>query len=103
MGETKQRYSEEFKKQAVKYIQQQTKSIQDIAEELNIPAHTLSKWMGQYREFQHEPTAERVRQLEQELKEKDRLLTAKQREIEDLKEELTIIKKAVHIFSKQRN
>jgi transposase len=103
MGETKQRYSEEFKKQAVKYIQEQTKSVNDIAEELNIPAATLRKWLSQYREFQHEPTAERVRQLEQELKEKDRALAAQKRELDDLREELTIIKKAVHIFSKQKN
>ena len=37
MGEQRQRYNEEFKKQTVKFIQEQTKTLGDLAEELNIP------------------------------------------------------------------
>lgn len=100
---TKTRYNEEFKKQAVKYIQDQTKTLPEISDELQIPIGTLRQWAAKYRRFDDVPSAERVRQLEQELKEKERLLTSKNREIENLKEELTIVKKAVHIFSKPRN
>jgi transposase len=98
MGEQRQRYNEEFKKQTVKFIQEQTKTIPVIAEELNIPADTLHSWMAKYRQFENESltSSERVRELEQLLKEKDRENT-------DLKEELAIVKKAVHIFSKPRN
>ena len=103
MGEPRQHYNEEFKKQAVKYVQDQTKSLSEIAEDLNIPAKTLRQWMAKYREFHNEPSAQRVRQLELELKEKERLLAAKERELEDVKEELAIVKKAVHIFSRPRN
>ena len=103
MGETRQHYNEEFKKEAVKYVQEQSKSLPEIAEELNIPAGTLRQWMAKYRQFDGEPSAERVRQLEQQLKDKERLLAEKERELEDVKDELAIVKKAVHIFSKPRN
>ncbi len=49
--ESRQRYNLEFKKETVKYIQERSKSIPEIAEELNIPAGTLTKWMAKYREF----------------------------------------------------
>lgn len=105
MGEQRQRYNEEYKKQTVKFIQEQTKSIGDIAEELDIPKSTLHQWMGQYRELKNEPAAskDRVRELEAELKEMRRQLQEKDTQLTDAKEELAIVKKAVHIFSKPRN
>ena len=105
MGEQRQRYNEEFKQQTVKFIQEQTKSVEDIAQELNIPSGTLHGWIAKYRQFESEPLAstEKVRQLEQLLKEKERELTEKDRRIADVEEELAIVKKAVHIFSKPRN
>lgn len=105
MGEHRQRYNEEFKKQTVKYVQEQTKSVADICAELNIAKSTLHQWIAQYRQFENEAimAPERNRELEQRLKEKDRENQQKEREIEDLKEELAILKKALHIFSKERN
>lgn len=50
-----QRHNKEFKEQAVKYIQEQRKSLTDIAEELNIPAGTLRNWVAKYRQFPDEP------------------------------------------------
>jgi transposase len=105
MGEQRKRYNEEFKKQTVKFIQEQTKTLGDLAEELDIPKSTLHQWMGQYRELKNEPAAsmERVRELEAELKETRRQLQEHQDKLIDRDEELAIIKKAVHIFSKPRN
>jgi transposase len=105
MGEQRQRFNEEFKKQTVKFIQEQTKSVADIAQELNIPASTVHQWLAQYRQFQSEPLAssEKVRELTQLLKEKEREIKEKERRIADVEEELAIVKKAVHIFSKPRN
>lgn len=96
--ERRKHYNEEFKKQAVKYIQEQTKSITDIAEEMDIPVGTLYGWLNKYRTFEDEPIAaiDRVRELERELKQKDR-------ELANAKEELEIAKKALHIFSRPRN
>lgn len=98
MGEPRQRYNEEFKKQAVKYVQEQTKTLPEIAEEMNIPPGTLKNWMTKYRSFEHEPIAnpEKHRELEARLQ-------AAEREKQDLEEELAILKKALHIFSKERN
>ncbi|WP_342479965.1 transposase [Paenibacillus sp. FSL L8-0340] len=105
MGEQRQRYNEEFKKQTVKFIQEQTKTLGDLAEELNIPKSTLHQWMGQYRELKNEPVAsmDRVRELEAHLKEATRQLEEKELKLADTEEELAIVKKAVHIFSKPRN
>lgn len=97
MGEPRQRYSEEFKRQTVQFIQEQTKTASQIAEELKIPSSTIHQWLSKYREFENETVAapEKIRQLEQRLKEKDR-------ENADLKEEIAILKKAMHIFSKEK-
>ncbi|MEK5491527.1 transposase [Paenibacillus sp. FSL R7-0297] len=105
MGEHRQRYNEEFKKQTVQFIQEQTKTVADLAEELNIPKSTLHQWMSQYRELKYEPAAsmDRVRELEAQLKEVNRLLQEKESKLSDVEEELAIVKKAVHIFSKPRN
>jgi transposase len=105
MGEQRQRYNEEFKKQAVKYIQEQTKSVAEICEELNVPKSTIHQWISQYRQFENETLVapEKVRQLEQLLKEKEQENRKKERENEDLREELAILKKALHIFSKEPN
>ncbi|MFC4779215.1 transposase [Paenibacillus sp. GCM10023252] len=105
MGEQRKRYNEEFKKQTVKYLQEQTKSVEDIALELDIPAKTLHGWKAQYREFKNESVAsmDRIRQLEQLLKEQERELRLRDKRITDVEEELAIVKKAVHIFSKPKN
>lgn len=105
VGERRQRYNEEFKKQTVKYVQEQTKSIGDICEELNIPKSTIHQWISQYRQFDQEAIhhPEKMRQIEQTLKDAEAENRRKEREIEDLKEELAILKKALHIFSKEKN
>lgn len=104
MGEHRQRYNEEFKRQAVRFVQEQKKTVTDIADELNIPLSTLQQWISQYREFENEPVAsnERIRQLEQQLRDKERELKAKDRKIAETEEELAIVKKAVHIFSRPK-
>jgi transposase len=105
MGEQRQRFNDEFKQQTVKFIQEQTKTVADIAQELNIPKGTIHQWIAKYRQFESEPlaSAEKVRQLEKLLKDQERELGEKDRRIADVEEELAIVKKAVHIFSKPRN
>jgi transposase len=98
MGEVRQRYTDEFKEQTVKFIQEQTKTVAQIAEELNIPAKTLHQWMAKYRKFENEPLVDR-----EVIREKDEQLQQQKQEIEELKEEIAILKKAMHIFSKERN
>jgi transposase len=97
MGESRERHSKEFKEQTVKYIQQSRKPLPEIAEELNIPAGTLSNWKRQYRKFEDEPFvgSGNIREVDRVLKEKDD-------QIKDLEEEIAILKKAMHYFSKDR-
>lgn len=97
MGQQRKHYSKEFKEETVKYIQQNRKSIPDIAEEINISVNTLNSWMRQYRKFEDEPFvgSGNLRESERIMKEKDDL-------IRELEEEVAILKKAMHFFSKDR-
>jgi transposase len=97
MGERRQRYNVEFKKETVKYIQERSKTIPQISEELNIPVGTLHNWMSKYREFPDEPFvgSGNLHASDKELKKQEEL-------VRDLKEENEILKKALHFFSKDR-
>ena len=97
MGQ-KQRHNETFKKETVKYIQEQTKSVPQIAEELNIPASTLRKWLGQYRTLENEPLASG-----ETLREQAKTISDQEKKIADLEEQIVILKKAMHIFSKTKD
>lgn len=106
MGEHRQRYSEEFKRETVKFAQEQQKkkTMRDIADELKIPLSSLHDWMTKYREFENEPVAieDRLVKLEQLLREKERELKEKDKKLVDTEEELAILKKTVHIFSRPK-
>ncbi|RKN85586.1 IS3 family transposase [Paenibacillus ginsengarvi] len=95
MGEQRRRYNEEFKQQTVKYMQDQVKSLPEIADELNIPLNTLYQWKAKYRKFENKsvPGAERIRELEQLLKEKELEVTAKDQQLAEVEEQLAIVKK----------
>jgi transposase len=105
VGEIRKSYNEEFKQQTVKYIQQQTKTIPQLALELDISTSTLHQWLGKYRKFESEPLVDsaRIKELEQQLREKDRELAAKERDLADARETAEILKKAMHIFSKTKD
>jgi len=85
-------------KQVVRYIQEQTKTVPQIAEELNVPEGTVRQWQSKYRKFENEPLLDR-----EAIRKKDEQIQEQERTIEDLKEEIAILKKAMHIFSKERN
>lgn len=106
MSEHRQRYSEEFKRETVKFAQeqQQKKTMTEIADDLKIPLSCLHEWMTKYREFENEPVAidDRLRKLEQQLREKELELKARDKKIAETEEELAILKKAVHIFSRPK-
>jgi transposase len=97
MKDTRIRYSQEFKEEAVKYIQKNQKTIPEIAEEMNIPVNTLKNWLRLHRKFENEPFMGSGN-----LRESDRLLKEKEDYIKDLEEEIAILKKAMHYFSKDR-
>ncbi len=97
MGETRNRYNKEFKEETVKYIQQHGKPVTAIAEELNIPVKTLYQWVEKFRKFEDEPFvgSGNIRAEEKRVKELEA-------QVKDLEEEVAILKKAMHVFSKDR-
>jgi transposase len=95
MSQPRQRYNQKFKEETVKYIQQHSKSITEIADELNISAKTLSNWMSKYRQFPDEPFVGSGN-----LCNHDQIVKDLEQRNKDLEEELAILKKALHIFSK---
>ncbi|WP_234340274.1 transposase [Gorillibacterium timonense] len=83
----------------MRFIQEQTKTVADLAEELNIPRGTLHQWMGQYRELKYEPAAsgDRVREMEAKVREMNRQLQEKEQKLADVEEELAIVKSSAHL------
>ena len=96
MAKKRKSYTREFKMEAVRLLESTDKSQNEIERELGIGSSNLSRWKKQFGEDGEEAfpgqgrlTAEeeRIRKLE--------------REIEILRQERDILKKAVAIFSKQ--
>lgn len=92
MGKIRQHYSDEFKQKAVEHVENSNKTQSEIAKELDIPSKSLTSWKKIY--GKKEETAqvfvdfERLKKLEQENREQ--------------KEEIEILKKAMHFFTKDR-
>lgn len=94
----RKRYNKTFKEEVVKYIQEQRKSMDEIAIELNIPKGTLKNGMMTFRQFPDEPFvgSGKLRTQEQQIVDLEQ-------KNKDLEEEIAILKKAMHIFSKDRS
>jgi transposase len=94
MGKIRQHYSDEFKRKAVEHAEQSNKTQTQIARELDIPLNSLTKWKQLYGANKQETSQvfvdyERLQQLEKDNK--------------DMQEEIEILKKAMHFFTKDRN
>jgi transposase len=97
MGEIRQRYTSDFKERTVRYIQKQNKSMPELAEELNLPVKLLHDWKAKHRQLPSEPPVGGVNLYAQDQEIKELREQVKERE-----EEIAILKKAMHIFSKDR-
>ncbi|GHO64472.1 transposase [Ktedonobacter sp. SOSP1-52] len=94
MGKSQPTYTREFKQQAVQFVQTSGKSKTQIARDLGISDSALSKWCKEFGERGEEafpgkghqtPPEEEIRNLK--------------RELEILRQERDILKKAVSIFA----
>lgn len=90
-------YEKEFKIQTVKYILDGQKPVTQVARELEISSHTLYGWIKQYKQDAGQAFVGRGN-----LKADDKAMREIQRRIRDLEEENAILKKAMHIFVKDR-
>ena len=96
-GKTRRSYGVEFKRDAVKLVINGGRSPREVAKGLGINENVLYRWIKQYRE-----DPENAFPGNGNLKPEDEELRRLRRELEDVKEERDILKKAVGIFSRIR-
>jgi len=96
-GKTRRSYGAEFKRDAVKLVIDRGRSAREVAKGLGVNETILYRWIKQYRE-----DPENAFPGNGNLKPEDEELRGLRRELEDVKEERDILKKAVGIFSRVR-
>ena len=87
------RYDETFKKETVKYILENQKSVSQVARETGVNINTLNGWI---KKFSDQPEVKAV----QTFSSPEAELRALQKEMREIKEENEILKKAMHYFAK---
>jgi transposase len=90
---TGKRYDESFKKETVKYIAENNKTVAQVAREVGVNENTLHGWIKKYGQQPEIKAAQSFSSAEAELR-------ALQKEMRDLKEENEFLKKAMHYFAK---
>ena len=88
---TRKRYSPEFKQEAVDLVHRSGKSANQIARELGISQVSLSRWLRITEDPPEEPKSFSLQEENQRL----------QKEVERLKMERDILKKATAFFAKE--
>lgn len=109
MPSNNSKYSPEMREQTARFILESDRSATSVAEELGIDTNTVCRWVRDFRRANHLPSyaeekgigpvrsapdregAVKVKQLERELKHKERLLAEEREKVE-------ILKKSLHIF-----
>jgi transposase len=93
MSRRSKHHTEEFKAEAVELVEHSGKSVPEIAEGLGINPRTLYQWVAS-----HKPKVESSRNLsEQDLEVENKRL---RRELEIMRQERDILKKAMGVFAK---
>ncbi|MDV2583508.1 transposase [Alkalibacillus haloalkaliphilus] len=98
----KKTYDPAFKEYVVRLVVLDGKKQTDISKELNIPFYTLTKWVSAYRKQQRKSEKDRQNSLLTASEYKEKYEAEKQRAL-DLEEENEILKKAMHIFTEEKN
>ena len=95
MANERRKYSEEFKREAVQLMETSGKAIAEIARDLGINDNNLYRWRGLYGSRAHANTNGDVAEMAVELKHL-------RREVEVLRAERDILKKAMSIVSRSQ-
>lgn len=87
------KYSEEFKREVLGLVAEGNRSVAQLERDLDITSGLIYKWQQRYRvkEDTLQPSAERAEQAE---------LRRLRRELETVKQERDILKKAIQVFSR---
>jgi transposase len=89
------RYSEEYKREAVQLVIARGMQNKRVARELGINSWTLKDWVDKYKDSIN---AERVRNKQVTPEEENKLL---RKELAGIREERDILKKAIAVFSQK--
>lgn len=89
-----QRYSPEFKDEAVRQVIERGYSVKEVAERLGISAHSLYKWVNAVRPSKDEKQADELLEVKRE----NLKLRAELRRVQ---EERDILKKAAAYFARE--
>jgi len=93
MGDIRQHFDEEFKRRTVKHMQENGRTPAEVSKELDIPVSSIRAWRKQFantgEKSQLYVDYEKLKKLEDQNR--------------DLQEELAILKKAMHFFTKNRD
>ena len=98
MVKKRKRYTKEFKQSLVSMICDEGKSVISVAESVGIHVNTLYRWVNEYKDHGKDAFPGNGN-----LKPEDDEIRKMNRELEDLREENAILKKAVRIFTKPEN
>lgn len=99
MDNKKRQFTQEFKKEAVEYSLASEKSVEEVARDLGISPHNLSRWRREYRKRGELAFPGHGKENLTSQEERVRKL---QKELQDTQIERDILKKALAIFTKKR-
>lgn len=102
MPSNNSKYSEEMREQTAKYIIESGKSATSVSEELGVDTNTVCRWVRDYRRKHKMPSyaeSKGIKQATQSV-ERDLMRKVKERDkrINELEEEVDILKKSLRIF-----
>jgi len=112
MSGLRSRYTPEFRENTAKHIIESKKSVAKVAEDIGAGKAVVYKWMQDYRKKHGLPTAAEERGLKPlkkkteaeilyEKRELEKELKRKNKELADQKETIEILKKSLAIFTQQ--
>lgn len=103
------KYTPEFREKTVKFILDRNISATQMAEEIGIDTNTVCRWMRDYRRKNNLPSYAEMKgtvravpksshELTHRVKELEKAVKQKEKELLDEKEKVEILKKSLHIF-----
>jgi len=96
MGSRRRRFDKQFKLDALRMIQESDRSVASIARDLGVHPNVLYKWRDRFLDDPNQAFPGKGK-----LKPEDEELRKLRREVENLKEERDILKKALAVFSRR--
>lgn len=102
MGRKARNYDPDFKEYLCKLVVQDGRRMVDLSRELDVPYSSLEKWVTAYKKRLRDAEKNKQKQLKTATEYKADNETLTQENIE-LREELEILKKAMRIFTQEKN